>query len=290
MGERRDFEELYLRRVFRTIRRNKLVLDGDKIFIALSGGKDSASCAYALRKYVEAKEIACQLVAFHINFNLPISERVEEVVRQQAELVGLELLVINVGDYGISMEELARSARRPICSCCGTIKRYLMNRVPREHGATKVATGHHMDDFLVMFFKNLLGQHFDWIAKFKPYLPSSHPKMVARIRPLFEVGGKDNQRLCQKVDMPFLAEDVCPHSYKGCNIDWRREKWYETIDEIERWQKNFKLLTIKSIYKMSDYFKPAAEESPILECAKCGEPTSTEICSFCRLLQFTPAG
>ena len=147
--------EKYLSRVFTTIKKFKLVRNGDVVFIGLSGGKDSASSLISLKRYVDEKSIDCEIKGFHINFGLPMSHKVEDIVRKQANMAGVELLVFKAGDNGISLTDALRNTIRPICSVCGVVKRYLMNKVPRENGASKVVTGHHMDDFLVFFFKNV---------------------------------------------------------------------------------------------------------------------------------------
>lgn len=257
-----------------------LIEKGDRIFIALSGGKDSVSAAYALKRIVEEKSLKAELKGFHINFGLPTSKKVEDVVKEQANLLGIELLIIRLKELGISMENLAERSRRPICSVCGLIKRYLMNKIPREMGATKIATGHNLDDFLVLFFKNVVGGNLGWISKFKPLLPSTHPKLLCKIRPLFEITEKENEKLCKILSLPHLEEDVCPHIALKCKIDRKREKWYQTINEIERWQKNFKISMIRAIVRMSDLFEI---EEKLRECSKCGEPTNKEVCAFCNL-------
>ncbi len=50
------FMSKYKSKVFRVIKKYKLVVDGDKIFVCLSGGKDSGSAAYLLKKYIEEKK------------------------------------------------------------------------------------------------------------------------------------------------------------------------------------------------------------------------------------------
>jgi len=279
---RKRFVDSYLKKVFRVIKNYGLVEKKDKIFVAVSGGKDSTAALFSLKKFIEETSIDCELKVFHINFDLPVWKDVEKVIKKQAELAKVETVVIHLKDFGISLEEIAKKVRRSICSCCGVIKRYLMNKIPREMGATKIATGHNMDDFIVFFFKNLLSQKFEWIAKFKPLLPSTHPKMLCKIRPLFEVSRDENEKFCKILKIPFVREDVCPYSYIKYGLDKNREKWYQTIDGIEKWNRNFKISMIRAIEKMSNYFRQPPEE--IKTCLKCGEPSSQEVCGFCKIL------
>lgn len=272
----------YRKRVFRTIKKWKLVEPKDKIFVALSGGKDSASALFLLKEYIEAKDVDAQLFGFHINFGIPISDEVQKVVEEQAKLCDVPLKVVNVRDMGISLERAMKRSGRPLCSVCGVLKRYLMNRIPRELGATKVATGHHMDDFLVFFFKNMLGLNFEWISKFKPKIESENGKLLCKIRPLFFVGSRENQDFCLSQGIPFLKEDVCPHTYVRCYLDLRREKWYRTIYEIEKRHKDFRYRFALALARASQFFPRGGG---VRECKICGEPTSEEICAFCKIFR-----
>jgi len=278
-----DFISRYEKTIFNTIRRYHLVEEGDRIFIGLSGGKDSGSALYTLTRYVEENDIDCELHPFHINFALPFSNDVEEVVRRQAELLGLSLRVFHVSDFGIDMQRVAKLPR-PICSSCGIIKRYLMNRLPRELGATKLATGHHADDFIVFFFKNLLGGNLEWSSKFIPKLPT-RGKQLGRIRPLFFVGGEDNKRYCETIKLPYIEEDVCPHTIYGCGVDRSKRLWLDVIEHISKRQRDFRRRMMNSIIKMAKLLSTQQQEQPLKECHLCGEPTSTEICAFCRLVE-----
>ncbi len=269
--------------IFKTIEKHKLLEEGDRIFIALSGGKDSATALFALKEFVEKKNIACELVAFHINFCLPISEKVQKVVEEQARLAGIELETVYVRDLGIDLEKITKTSARPICSVCGIIKRYLMNKIPREKGANKIATGHNMDDFLVFFFKNFLNKNFEWISKFRPKLRSEHPKLLTKIRPLFYVGNKECEMFCRENGIEYIEEDVCPHTYFACSVDPKRKKWYETLYNIERFQKDFRYQMAKAVASASRFFK--YENIKFKECKLCGEPTSQEICGFCKLVK-----
>lgn len=275
--------ETYISRVLKTISEFKLVEEGDTIFVALSGGEDSASALFTLKTFVDREGIDCELKGFHINFGFPFSENTMRIVRRQTELAGVDLVTVSTDELGIPFSDIASKTRRPICSVCGVLKRYVLNRVPREMGANKVATGHHMDDFIVFFFKNIIGQNFSWISKFGPKLESTHPKLLCRIRPLFFVGRSENESFCRSMNIPVVTGEACPHTKFDCSTDPNREKWYETLQQIERRHKNFRYQMARSMVKMSKFF--GVETSQFLECSVCGEPTNQKVCGFCRLFR-----
>ncbi|RLE67987.1 MAG: hypothetical protein DRJ45_08620, partial [Thermoprotei archaeon] len=76
-------------------------------------------------------------------------------------------------------------------------------------------------------------------------------------------------------------EAPCPFISKKDRIKiLRREKWYESMDLLEKRHKNFKLQLSKAIEKISKKFE---EKEKLRSCKRCGEPTSEEICGFCRI-------
>ena len=159
-----------------------------------------------------------------------------------------------------------------------------MNKVPREMGANKIATGHHGDDFLVFFFKNIMGGNIEWIAKFTPLLKSSG-KSIARIRPLFFVGNEDNEKFCNAVELPYIREELCPYINFKRKIDKSRKKWFEIINQIQKKKPDFRERMVDGIAKLAKRIYSSLEKPR--ECKLCGEPTNAEICGFCKLIEMS---
>lgn len=266
------FTDIYLRRVFKTIEKNKLIKNGDRIFVALSGGKDSASCLYCVKRFADERNIDCEIKGFYIN--LDDSPEVKEPIKSLVEKLDIELIEIEPPDI--------RKYRgsRPICSVCGIAKRYLMNKIPREMEATKIATGHNMDDFIVFFLKNLVGKNYSWISNFKPKVESTHPKLLTRIRPLFNVGNREDERFCEEMKIPYTKKHICRFKARECSYNRKRDNWYSTLYEIEKWNKSFRQQMISAIEDVSTLFK---KEEDLKECSICGEPSNKEICAYCRI-------
>jgi len=272
--------EIYRKKVFRTISKFKLIEKGDRIFIGLSGGKDSGAACYLISEYVRKRKVQCEIIAFFIKLGDFIPEQVVETVRKQAEFCGVPFKLYNVKDFGIDFKKLSQLPR-PICSSCGIIKRYLMNKIPREENANKLCTGHHGDDFIVFFMKNIIGNNIDWISKFTPLL-QGRGKHISRIRPLFFVGGEENRKFCEEIKFPYIEEDICPYIFLKQKIDMRRKKWYETIEEIGKWQPNFREYMMKGILSLAERLNVMSDIPG--ECEICGEPTDGEICAFCKIV------
>ncbi len=255
------FLRLFSRRVDKIL---KKYLPKGEVWIALSGGKDSM----ALLQYMVEREY--DVVGYHINLGIgDYSTQIEEIVRRYAKELNIELVVTELRkEYGFSIGDI----RRKPCSACGTVKRYLMNRVPREHGAKIVATGHNMDDFIEFFMKNILGKNYSWNRKLVPYLPSEHPKLLPKLRPFYLVGDREIE-IYAKIKRVLYSEEKCPLAkFSG---------WKDIFYEIEKRKKDFRYQLIRSVWEMAPFFPE--EKVELRECRVCGEPTSREVCAFCTL-------
>ena len=265
------FVDFYERKVENFIRKHRLLRPGERVFVAVSGGKDSASCLAVLKRLSE--RFAVDLSAFHINLGIgDYSRRVEEASRRLCEKLGVELEVVDLKSvYGVGVEEIAKSSRRKPCSACGTIKRYLMNRIPRELGADCVATGHNLEDTVEFFFKNWTSGNYFWLSKQKPLLPSNHPKILKKIKPLFERSGKENETYAKILKLPY-EESKCPHSVVT--------KWREIGEIVEERVPGFKLSIAKGLERLNI----VVDAPKFRSCRLCGEPSNSDVCGFCRLI------
>ena len=265
----------YRKRVFSTIRRYRLVEMGDVIYVAVSGGKDSCAALALLKEYVDSAKIDAEVKALHINLGFKTSDRVEEAVKTLANRLGVSLHVVHAKDY-LDIEAAARATGRPICSVCGAVKRYLLNKVPRELGATKVATGHHAHDFLAYYFKNLAGRHFEWNFKILPRL-DGQGLILTRIRPLIFARPEENEELCRSLGLPF-SEVCCEYGLCGAT----HAEVYEMIYAARRRDPDFDLKLLGGIVDFNLKYGRSTH-GEVRRCEICGEPSSGVICAVCKL-------
>ena len=267
--------ETYKRRVFFTIKKYRLVEMGDVIYVAVSGGKDSCAALALLKEYVDTFKIDAEIRAFHINLGFKTSPKVEEVVKALAERLGVSPHVVNAKEY-LDIEAAAKASGRPICSVCGAVKRYLMNKVPRELGATKVATSHHAHDLLAYYFKNLASRNFQWNFKIVPKV-EGHDILLTKIRPLIFARPEENEEFCRALELP--VSPLCCE-YGLCNAT--HIEVYEMIRATRRRDPDFDLRLIGGIVAFNlKYGKDKLDQ--LRRCRVCGEPTSGEICAVCKL-------
>lgn len=274
----RCFLKHYQRRVERIIKKFKLIQKNDRVLVAVSGGKDSLSCADVLY------QLGFDISVLHIDVGIkrctnPQTKSVVENFCQKRDIpfyfVSFEKF-FKIKDIG----QFFKTARRPICATCGMLKRALFNKFAREHGFSKIATGHCADDISKYFFKTIVSGDKDsifWLSKLKPITPSSHPKIVTRIRPLFEMLEKENLAYTK-------FREIVVAGCVMCSYFQRKDKWTEVLREIDDYFPDYKIKIAKTLEKIEITLKEKnGFGEKIKECLICKEPTSEEVCAVCKI-------
>ena len=242
---------------------------------AISGGKDSASMLAVLSSL--SPRLGFDLVAVHMDLGLgEYSRRSLDKARELARALGVELVTISVEDLvGVGVPLLARRAKRPVCSVCGTVKRYLLNAAAVELGADSVALGHTLTDIATYILKEFLRQNLGAIGKLGPKTERVDGLAVGRIRPLYEVTERETLVYALVKGLPFLR-DECPYVRRD-TMDFTLKR---KLLEIERTHPGTLLGLVRGVYRNIDIYRPEGHVTP---CSVCGLISSGEVCSFCKL-------
>lgn len=157
-----------------------LISPGDRIAVGMSGGKDSLMLAVVLRELSRHGDLDFRFQPVHLDQAQPGFDRAG--FEQGLAQLGLECAIIREDTHSVVQAEL--SAGQIPCSLCSRMRRGILNRWCRDHGFTKLAMGHHLDDAIETFFLNLLfGRRLDPL---KPSTPTADGE-VTTIRPLILV-------------------------------------------------------------------------------------------------------
>ena len=139
MGFKEEFES----KVKGTVERFELVKPGEKVLVACSGGKDSTTVLYLLKK------LGCEVEGLYIDLLIgEYSQKNLENIQKFCEQEKIKLQVVNIREVlGSSMCFIRQKIPQlKACTVCGVIKRWLLNKKARELGFSKIATGHNLDD------------------------------------------------------------------------------------------------------------------------------------------------
>jgi tRNA 2-thiocytidine biosynthesis protein TtcA len=135
----------------RAISSFRMIADGDRVMVAVSGGQDSISLLWLLRERLKRIPIRYDIIAAHVElgFGLSTGKEMEE------------FFVKNAFDHAIISTRFGPLAhsdknRENPCFLCSRLKRKAIFEKAAELKCNKVAFGHHKDDFIETFFLNLL--------------------------------------------------------------------------------------------------------------------------------------
>jgi len=270
-------------KVFKTIKKYKLFDSTDTVCVAASGGKDSLAVLYLTMKY-------CKKYSIHF-FALAIDEGIKgyrdktlDDLRLFCSRYEIKLHVESFKEkLGNTLDEVRDKALRELgkkpCTTCGILRRTYLNRGARSLGATKLVTGHNLDDESQTYLMNILKGNMRHNAALGPVSGmSTNAKFVSRVKPLYFVSEQETRLFtflkgfkvdfteCPNINLSFRAvvrdelntlEDKFPGAKNGI---------VNAFLEI--------LPTLKEKYKHSKEFQ---------YCSNCGDACSGEVCNACKL-------
>lgn len=278
-----DFNQDLEKRVKKVIADYKLIDNNDKVAIALSGGKDSVLVLHMLEKIKDESDLDFELVAVSVDEGIGGYRREGiQAARNNASKVGVELIEVSLEkELGLTLDHAAR-IYRTACVPCGVFRRYLLNKTAHQIGADKLATGHNLDDEVQSFMMSFVRADTRRFAKFGPKLDRIHPKMVPRIKPLWMIPEKEVGlwAVMNGVDV-HLAE--CPYAYQSL-----RSRLKDYLNRLEEDRPGTKLNILqffqKSLIQDKEQIKHV-RQLKLYECCLCGEPSSSETCKACEMLE-----
>ncbi|WP_414468237.1 TIGR00269 family protein [Methanobacterium sp. ACI-7] len=266
-------------KVLKGIRRNKLIEKGDKVAVALSGGKDSVMVLDILSSLYERNII--DLFAITIDEGIAgYRKHGIDIAIKNARKLGIDHKIASIKDYfGKDLDEIMdhESREHGACTYCGVFRRWIINKIARDEGATKIATGHNLDDETQAILMNYLEGNIDNLMRIGAKTEPQSDKFTVKIKPLREIPEKEIGLyvVAKELDVHF---DECPYSKESFR------------GEVGRFIKDLSInrpTIMYSTLKGFDKIKPAIKKEfgnkkiKMDNCIKCGEPASHELCRAC---------
>ncbi len=250
-------------------------IKGKRILVPISGGKDSSALAFVLAKYKDEYKIDMELLYIHLGIG-SYSDHGLEVSKKLAKQLGIRLNVITMKDnYNTTINDL-KDKNEKICSACGVVKRYLMNKFAFENNFDFVATGHNLDDEAAFIMHNIFTQNIDQLNRTGMVTKTiKENKLIGRVKPLYYLTEKENILYCLLNNVTFYNEE-CVNAHGNQQLK-NKEILYNLTNSRDK-----KLSIVKSINKLK--INADVEEWVPSYCTKCGYPTTKGICKFCRTI------
>ena len=177
----------------------KMIEDGDKVMVCLSGGKDSYALLDILLNLQKRAPIRFELVAVNLDQKQPGFP--EDVLPGYLKGIGVPFHIEEQDTYSIVKKLIPEG--KTTCSLCSRLRRGILYRVAQELGATKIALGHHRDDIVTTLMLNMF--HGGTLKGMPPKLVSDDGRNTV-IRPLAYVAEQD---LADWAELRSRAVDRC---------------------------------------------------------------------------------
>ncbi|HUE88020.1 MAG TPA: tRNA 2-thiocytidine(32) synthetase TtcA [Vicinamibacterales bacterium] len=236
MGYRTPLETRLARKTTRAIVDFKLIEDGDRVMVGLSGGKDSWALLQVLDVLRQRAPIRFSLVA--VNVDSGYDGYQHQQIAGACAARGWEFHHESTSIGAVIDDKLAADATP--CSLCARLRRGVLYRWASKVGATKIALGHHLDDFVETLLLNLF---FAGALKAMPARLVSDNKAHIVIRPLVYVTEAEARAYAKENELPVIG-CCCP----ACgDLSLQRQRVKRLIMELEREHPNVKASMLKAL-------------------------------------------
>jgi uncharacterized protein (TIGR00269 family) len=276
---RRCFKDSIERKVRRTISKYKMFSPTDHIGVAVSGGKDSLTLLYILRKIEEGYPEA-RITALAVDEGIKgYREEALRLAESFTAKLGVNLRTISFKElYGKTMDEMvnALGLRFP-CSCCGVLRRKALIELASRIGVDKIATAHNLDDEAQTVILNLIHGDPLRILMTGPTLDGGD-SFIKKVKPLFLIPEKEISLYAYLTGIPFQSRS-CPYASTALRNDVRA-----MLNLVEEKHPG----TLYTIVHSAEKLRQASSKlfpKRTMRCKLCGSPSTSEICSSCKILK-----
>jgi len=222
MSYRSPLEARIARKTTRAIKDFNLIEDGDRVMVGVSGGKDSWALIQILDELRHRAPIDFSLIA--VNVDSGYKDYKHDVIAKTCESRGWEYRIEHT-EIGEQMDDILQANATP-CSLCARLRRGVLYRIAGEIGATKIALGHHLDDFIETLLLNLF---FAGSLKAMPARLVSDNGEHTVIRPLVYVDEAEARLYAKERELQIIG-CCCP----ACgDLSLQRQRIKRLITDLE---------------------------------------------------------
>ncbi len=203
----------------------KLIEEGDKILVGLSGGKDSLTMIHAMKEQQRRAPFEFSFVAVTISYGMGEDF---SALAAHCEKNGIKHVVRETKTYELAKEKIRKNSS--FCSFFSRMRRGYLYSVAQELGCNKVALGHHLDDAAESFFMNFI---------YNGQMRSLAPKYTAGnglvvIRPLIQMRERQLRAFVVDNGIEAIGDEACPAMRFDVKMPHARENTKQMLAKMEQ--------------------------------------------------------
>ncbi len=280
------FKETTVEKVRRTISKYGMLQRGERVGVAVSGGKDSLSLLKVLHELNDGSRKS-ELVALTVDEGVEgYRDEAIDHARALCDELGVELVLVSYSElFGFSLDQaLDWKDERDLSSCsmCGVFRRRAIDEAAVKAKVDVVATAHNLDDYVQTFMMNLLHGDVERLGWLDPStIDDDFP--VRRVKPFTELYEEEIALYAYLSKIPFQSAS-CPYMHEGLRSEVR-----DYLNELESKHPGMKNVLLSSALEVTSKLSRAegskadAGTATTVPCTKCGKPSSKGVCGVCRM-------
>ena len=229
------FKGTLLARFLRAIDEYKLINEGDKVCVALSGGKDSLLLAALFEEYKLHYNNKIDVV--YITMNSGFTKEFLNNHLENCKKIGINTEVIDSKVYEIAN----RMNPKAPCFLCARMRRGFLYQQAKDYGCNKLALGHHFDDVIETTLMNMF-----YTGTFKTMLPKAKSKNfegLELIRPMYLIKEQDVEKFVKYHEIDFVSKGC---EFQDRNEDSKRKETKNLITKLRQIYENIDINIFRS--------------------------------------------
>jgi len=275
------FSSFFEKRFRKTIRKYSLLKKKDVIAVGVSGGKDSMTALHLLNKFYSKEQ---EIKALMIDEGIPkYRDKALALAKKEVEKLGIELKEISFREkLGKTMVDVMKKTGRKktigsTCSFCGPFRRKLLNEGAKEMNATKLATGHNLDDEVQSIAMNFFDNDLKKMSRLGAKTEGTK-NLIPRIKPLYLTPEKEIIAYANLNEIKYFGEHCCPFSWQA-----KRNEFRGMLNQMENKFPGTFYSVLATFENLKPLLKGKFKEEKF--CENCGSSSSGKLCSACMKLK-----